>query len=165
MGNCLVLQENVIKVMKTDGKVLEYRAPMKAEQVLSEFSSHALSETVPVLQHLQPDTRLSGGRLYYLVPLALQQADVTKKTKKKIKKVRFANQDVDQEDVTEAGVMRVKLVIRKSELHEMLQKGGVSLEDIVSQSHERGNGNTGDTFVTDNYSKCKTVLESIPEVD
>lgn len=42
MGNCLVLlQENVVRVMKTDGKILEYKALIKVEQVLIDFSGHA----------------------------------------------------------------------------------------------------------------------------
>ncbi|GAU16086.1 hypothetical protein TSUD_339570 [Trifolium subterraneum] len=32
MGNCLMLQQiNVVKMMKTDVKVLEYKTPMKVE--------------------------------------------------------------------------------------------------------------------------------------
>lgn len=156
MGNCLVLREKVIKIMKPDGKILEYRAPMKVYQVLAEFSGHAISETASVMEHLRPESKLLGGHLYYLVRLPLPP--------KKKKKVRFSDLElVDEADgepkskTTTSSVVRIKLVISKQQLQDMLRKGGVSVGDMVSKLH------MDDDNVTHRQGYWKPVLESIPE--
>lgn len=156
MGNCLVLQEKVIKVMKPDGKILEYKTPIKVQQVLSDFSGHAVSDSFQAFQHLQPDTKLLGGQLYYLVPLPLPSPEVKKK-------VRFSIPE--EEDGQGTGVVRIKLVISKQELQEMLQKGGVSVDDMVSQL--QGQQRVQKHNMSNNYNNSrgwKPVLESIPEI-
>ncbi|XAR64683.1 hypothetical protein NMG60_11008459 [Bertholletia excelsa] len=159
MGNCLVMQDKVIKVVKTDGKVLEYRAPIKAHQVLSDFSGHAISDTHPATRHLQPDSELAGGRVYYLLTLpAAPPAAAPEK-----KRVRFA---VPAKDGGRqgTGVVRIKLVISKKELEAMLRNGAFSVDDMVSDlqkkqsTDDQKNTNSGD-------GAWKPVLESIPEVN
>ncbi|KAJ7976129.1 DUF4228 domain-containing protein [Quillaja saponaria] len=157
MGNCLVLQENIVKIMKADGKILEYKAPIKVQQVLSEFSGHAISDTVPVIRHLQQDTRLFGGQLYYLVPLPLPSPKVGKK------KVRFLNPEVQIEK--ESSVVRVKLVISKQQLQDMLQKEGISVNEMVARLQSEEGIDGGDVLKTDDCCEgWKPVLESIPEL-
>lgn len=160
MGNCFVVQQNVTKIIKPDGKVLEYRASMKVYQVLSEFSGHAISETTPVSQHLGPDTKLHGGRLYYLVPLPLPPKKASEK------KVKFSI-DPEGEAEQETKVVRIKLVISKQELQEMLGKGGVSVDDMVSRIQcQKSTDKKTDSFDYDgSYEGWKPVLESIPEVN
>ncbi|KAF3441652.1 hypothetical protein FNV43_RR15567 [Rhamnella rubrinervis] len=162
MGNCLVVREKVIKIMKPDGKILEYRAPMKVYQVLTDFSGHAISETASLMKHLRPETKLVGGHLYYLVSLPLPSKGAAKK-----KKVRFSDPEVKEEEeeaaddyqqesnkTTTSSVVRIKLVISKQELQKMLRKGGVSVGDMVShQSSEKSLDCDG----------WKPVLERIPE--
>ncbi|KAJ7971559.1 hypothetical protein O6P43_009572 [Quillaja saponaria] len=162
MGNCLVLQKNIVKIMKTDGKILEYKAPIRVQQVLAEFSGHAISGAVPVLRHLQPDTRLLGGQLYYLVPVPPPSQKVVKK------KVRFSIPEVLQNE-KESGVVRVKLVITKQQLHDMLEKGGISVNKMVDQLQISEKGIDGDggnmlTKTDDGSQGWKPVLESIPEL-
>nr|DAD48538.1 TPA_asm: hypothetical protein HUJ06_018475 [Nelumbo nucifera] len=144
MGNCLVLSRDSIKVMKTDGKVLEYQAPLRVHQVLADFAGHAISDTLPVLRHLPPDTEMLSGRLYYLLPPPLPSTNVA-------------------EPRREAGVVRIKLVITKQELREMLAKGGVSVDEMVSQLQSR----QSEVGVVDDDTECckgwRPVLESIPE--
>ncbi|XP_031266931.1 uncharacterized protein LOC116125331 [Pistacia vera] len=143
MGNCLVQQEKMIKVMKTDGKVLEYKAPIKVEDVLSEYSGHALSDSLPEIRKLRPDAKLVGGNLYFLVP------------KVEKKKVRFSEEEAARDGQGTAGIVRIKLVISKQQLQDLLQKGGVSVEDMISQNKNEAE-----------YCKVwKPELESIPEVD
>ncbi|KAL5545834.1 hypothetical protein UlMin_005521 [Ulmus minor] len=172
MGNCLVLQEKVIKVMKPDGKVLEYREPMRAYQVSSQFSGHAISETAPVSHHLRPEAKLLGGRLYYLVPLPLRprNKEVVKK-----KKVRFSDQEVVEKDRDQqkeeeescSKVVRIKLVISKQELQEMLKNGVVSLGGVAnSQVRTDQKTKDGSSHRFDDHDQegfWKPVLESIPE--
>ncbi|KAI9122023.1 hypothetical protein K1719_006712 [Acacia pycnantha] len=160
MGNCLVLQDNIVKIAKTDGKVLEYEAPIKVHQVLTQFSGHAITESLPVVRHLHPNTKLLRGQLYYLVPPASPPSPKTSK-----RKVRFANPEgeIDQE---ESSVVRIKLVISKKELQNMLCKGGISINNILPLVHgekvEEGEDKAHDEY---GYQGWKPALESIPEVN
>ncbi|EEF33668.1 conserved hypothetical protein [Ricinus communis] len=157
MGNCIVLQEKVVKVMKPDGKILEYRAPVRVQQVLSEFSGHAISDSLQDFQHLLPDTKLHGGSLYYLVALPLPSPEVKKK-------VRFSIPE--EENKKETGAVRIKLVISKQELQEILRKGGVSVDYMISQLQGQQRVHRVDTSDNDDCHKgWKPVLESIPEID
>ncbi|XWS56002.1 hypothetical protein CRYUN_Cryun09bG0049000 [Craigia yunnanensis] len=158
MGNCLVLEEKVIRVMKTDGKILECQAPIIVQQVLSDFSGYALSDSFSGFQHLRADAKLLPGQLYYLIPVP----SPSQKSKKK--KVRFSNPEVNDEQGN-AGVVRIKLIISKQELQELFQKG-VSVQDMVSQIQSKQSTNGIDTSdANDNCRGWKPVLESIAEVN
>lgn len=86
-----------MSVMKTDGKILEYKAPIQVHQILSEFSHHAISDRLPVVKHLHPTSELLQGKLYYLVPLP-QPAK-----RKTTKKVRFSEDVVEKERRSSGG--------------------------------------------------------------
>ncbi|GAV66886.1 DUF4228 domain-containing protein [Cephalotus follicularis] len=162
MGNCLVLQGNVIKVIKSDGKVLEYKAPIKVHQLLSQFSGHAISDsTFPNIRPLRPDAKLIGGNVYHLVPLPMPTPKVSKK------KVRFSKPEVLEDGQQSSGVVRIKLVITKKELQEILQKGGVvSIDDMVSQLQSKQSIQRVVTVDDDKHREgWKPVLESIPEAN
>ncbi|KAG4970691.1 hypothetical protein JHK84_036791 [Glycine max] len=134
MGNCIVLQRNVVRVMKSDGKILEYKAPIRVHQVLNQFRGHAISESLPpVLHHLNPYTRLLKGQLYYLVPPP--QASSKKVNKKR---VRFAEPDEDDQVEDKGCVVRIKLVLSKQELKDMVQKGGISVNEVLSLVQGKG---------------------------
>lgn len=163
MGNCMVLGEKVIKIMKPDGKILEYRSPIEVHEVLSEFTGHAMRETTTPTSDLRPETKLRGGRLCYLVPLpALRPQGGVKK------KVRFSEPEKDVEQQT-SKVVRIKLVISKQQLQELLSKGGVSVDDMVSQLHneKRKDGSDGSFSCDDGQREgfWKPALESIPEIN
>ncbi|KAL7137371.1 hypothetical protein ABFS83_10G086900 [Erythranthe nasuta] len=141
MGNCIVVvQDKSVNVMRTDGKIIEYKSPIKVHQVLSDFPNHALliSDNLPVVNHMNPNADLLRGRLYYLVSLPVVPQPM-KKTKPK-KTVRFAEDVVIVEEAEEEkektrqsnGVTRIKLVISKKELQAILSKEGVSVEDMIS---------------------------------
>ncbi|XAR69747.1 hypothetical protein NMG60_11001453 [Bertholletia excelsa] len=162
MGNCLVVQEKVIKVMKPDGIVLEYKAPIRVHQVLSQFAGHAISDTLPVVRHLRPDTEMSGGQLYHLLPLSVTSPAPPKKKKR----VRFANPGVEAAD-QESRVVRIKLVISKQELEMILSKGEVSVADLVSRmQHESTTQNDKlEENSKQSFKGWEPLLESIPEVN
>ncbi|MBA0776572.1 hypothetical protein Gotri_011553 [Gossypium trilobum] len=154
MGNCLAQQQKLIRVMKIDGKILEYQPPIKVEQVLSDFPAHAISDTFSGFHHFQSDAKLLPGHLYYLLPLPS-----TAINKSKEKKVRFLNPEVNDDGKGSPGVVRIKLIITKQELQELIQKQGVTVQDMVSQIHKSDAiGNSGGW-------KWKPVLESIDEVN
>lgn len=140
MGNCLVYEEKVVQVMKsTDGRIYKYKAPIRVHQVLSDFSGHVLSESLTGICHLQQHVKLLCGNLYYLVP------------------------SPPKEEEEGTGIVRIKLIISKTELQELLQKGGVSIKDMVSQI--KGTKHVDDNFASDNCKGWRPQLESIPELD
>ncbi|WOG89515.1 hypothetical protein DCAR_0208753 [Daucus carota subsp. sativus] len=144
MGNCLAQQEKLIQVMKPDGKILEYKSPMRVHQVLSEFAGHAISQTLPVIKPLWPEAEMHAGQLYYLLPLPVPSLEFrnTRKT--------AGNE--------ESRGLRIKLVIRRQDL-EMLSKGGVSVEDMILQlQNQKLDGNCNR-----NYKGWKPALQTIPE--
>lgn len=165
MGNCMVVGEKVIKVMKPDGKILEYRSPIKVYEVLSEFTGHAMSETTTTAasQHLRPETKLQGGQLYYLVPLPLRPQGAVKK------KVRFSEPEKEADEQQETSkVVRIKLVISKQELQELLSKGGLSVDYMVSRLRNEKTTDSFTGFSCDDGQRegyWKPALESIPEVN
>ncbi|KAL1549293.1 hypothetical protein AAHA92_17418 [Salvia divinorum] len=158
MGNCLVLEQKSVSVMKTDGKIIEYKTPIKAHQILSDYSHHAITDKLPVVKHLHPNTMLLRGRLYYLLPLPVAPQPAKKK-----KRVRFSDDVVEDERRRATGAVRIKLVITKQELQAMLAKEGVSVEEMISQVHK-------EPLKIDSKSialkgQPLPALESIPELD
>ncbi|KAK1404718.1 Glutaminase-asparaginase [Heracleum sosnowskyi] len=155
MGNCLALHENLVQVIKTDGKILEYNAPLKVHQVLSEYSGHAISRTLQVTEHLRPDAELRAGQLYYLLPVPISSMELDKE---------YSNtKEVAGEE--NRGVVRIKLVIRKQDLEEMLREGG-TIEDVIVQLQNNQLVDTFknlDTDASKNSTGWKPVLPSIPE--
>ncbi|KAL5710648.1 hypothetical protein ACHQM5_021187 [Ranunculus cassubicifolius] len=145
MGNCLVLENKFVKVMKIDGKVLGYQTPLKVHQVLSDCIRHAISDTLPVQIPLSPDSSMRSGHLYYLLPPPLRSKDV-KSTKK--------------EPTQGTGLVRVKIVITKQDLKDMLAKGVLSVDEIVSRLQ---NKESSDSISNRNCSGWKPDLHSIPE--
>ncbi|XP_014495630.1 uncharacterized protein LOC106757471 [Vigna radiata var. radiata] len=155
MGNCLVLQEKVVRIMKTDGKILEYKTPIRVEEVLLQFSGHAVSESLTVVRYLDPQTKLARGQLYHLVALPPPSPKTNKK-------VRFADPEV--QDLHKSNVVRIKLVISKQELQNMLQNGGFSVSNMLSLVHDEVKVQDF-TLKNDDVSQgWKPALESIPEV-
>ncbi|XP_021761900.1 uncharacterized protein LOC110726725 [Chenopodium quinoa] len=126
MGNCLRSQGKLVQVAKPDGKILEYKASMRVIDVLSEFQGHGLSDNLPVLQYMKPNIELMAGHLYYLIPLPVQSPKVKKK-------VSFAEPEKVEESKSKDTSLTIKLVISKQELKEMLEKGAVSLDELVSK--------------------------------
>lgn len=83
------------------------------------------------------------------------------------KRVRFAEPDHDDDQVEDKGdeVVRIKLVLSKQELKDIVQKGGISVREVLSLV--QGKGMDGDvdvcTRVNDGSHGWKPALETIPE--
>ncbi|XP_047979094.1 uncharacterized protein LOC125221012 [Salvia hispanica] len=146
MGNCLVLEQKSVSVMKTDGKVIEYKSPIRVHQILCDYSHHAISDKLPVVKHLHPNTELLQGRVYYLLPIP-----VVPQPAKKKKRVRFSDEVVEEERRRATGAVRIKLLITKQELQAMLAKEGLSVEKMISKVQKE--------------PLEIAVLDSIPELD
>ncbi|KAF8085919.1 hypothetical protein N665_0642s0015 [Sinapis alba] len=167
MGNCIVMEKKVIKIMRNDGEVVEYKGPMKVHDILTQFSGHySLFDSLSNNCHLHPQAKLLCGRLYYLMP-----KQTHKKTKKK---VRFANPEVEKEGdrLTDCGdntkekspsVVRVKMVVSKQELEKLLQGG--SIHEVVYRSLDKQHLCHDDDAADECLRGWRPLLDSIPESD
>ncbi|CAI0462264.1 unnamed protein product [Linum tenue] len=117
MGNCMVVEEKVVKVMGPDGKILEYTSPTTVQQVLSDSPGQLVCDYPSLLQQQQkflPEVKLVGGRLYYLVPLLPSTPTSAPQLVGRTKNDKVA--------VKSGGVVRIKLVITMQKLEELLKK-------------------------------------------
>lgn len=169
MGNCIVLQEKVVKVMKTDGKILEYKAPIKVHQILSQFSNHVISNSHQVIenQHLQPNDELLGGQIYYLLPSLPKPKSAKKKVKfandQVKKKVKFANDDqlVNDEKVKCANDHQVELLEANHDHHHHQKKEVIRVEIVISKKElqELLSSSEGGIIKVDDMIKSTTIVE------
>ena len=154
----------MIKIMRNDGEVVEYRGPMKVHDILTQFSGHySLFDSLSNHCHLHPQAKLLCGRLYYLMP---KQTTTVKH--KKTKKVRFANPEVENEGDTKEkspSVVRVKMVVSKKELEKLLQGG--SVHEVVYRSLDKQHlcRDDDDAAADECLTGWRPLLDSIPESD
>lgn len=175
MGNCIVLHRKPVKVMKTDGKIIEYKAPIQVHQVLAQFSHHVIisDKSFPEGKHLHPNAEMLRGHLYHLLPSPHQKEIDSKKKKKKNKVVRFSDDVKELEKPGKVpGFVRIKVVISKQELQALLGQEGVSVEDVISQVQTAPvlptTHKTEDTFSISSRGWLHLpgqALETIPELD
>ncbi|CAN1141930.1 hypothetical protein LINPERPRIM_LOCUS25727 [Linum perenne] len=132
MGNCMVVEE--VKVMRPDGKILEYTSPTLLLQ---------------------------------------QESQIKKKQEEEEEEEEEEERGSHDGGSTNGGVVRIKLVISKQQLQELLLKkktGKVSVSEMVSQLQGQqrfGEGREGgeDEFHhQERIISWKPVLESIPEM-
>ncbi|KAI3874437.1 hypothetical protein MKX03_004767 [Papaver bracteatum] len=172
MGNCLITQvTESIEMMKTDGSILKYKAPLEVHQVSSEFAGHAISDTPPVHHHIWPHAEMFSGSLYYLLPPALLPpsspsiSGYSGTEKKSHGSIKPRNKHRTR---TSTNVARIKVVISKRELKEMLSEKGIvssSFQEIISQNHNKETSKQ-DSYTVDDAENCKgwrPILDSIPE--
>ncbi|KAJ6770747.1 PLASTID MOVEMENT IMPAIRED PROTEIN-RELATED [Salix purpurea] len=74
MGNCLFgglgVAEGVVKVITSNGGILEFNTPITAGSITNEFPSHALFPSQDLFwRPLSLQEELRGGQSYYLLPL------------------------------------------------------------------------------------------------
>lgn len=126
MGNCLVLQrpnassrvnvagdKKIIRVVKIDGKIVEYRHSMLVKDLLMDLVGYGIGASSKASQHLPPNHELRVGNTYYLLP--------------------SSGEEMSSETGRDcpAGSKRIKLIIPKQQLEELLSKK-ISMEDVVA---------------------------------
>lgn len=67
---CKCNHQEVLRVMKTDGKILEYTRPMLVKNVLMNFSGYGIGLSKRPLRQLPLNYELKVGHVYYLLPLS-----------------------------------------------------------------------------------------------
>lgn len=142
MGNCINLEKKkVVRIMRMDGQILQYRPPLKVQQVLDEFPGYSISDALPAITYLYPTMFMRQGQLYYLVP-----------PKNQIMETGNA-----------VGVVRVKLVITKRQLKDMLSKGGIAPDDTLSILLRKQSRKHSASSDEERPMEWRPTLESIPE--
>lgn len=128
-------RERVLQVVKMDGKVLEFSTPTIVKDILVNFSGTGIGLSKEASEHLPPNYELKTGKVYYMLP-----ADISS----------TPHDDVD------IGVKRIKIVITKQQLQDLLTKQ-ISVEDVLLGLEKQ----TCDSL--DSPKNWKPKLESIPE--
>lgn len=151
MGNCLVLEENI-------GEIPQHKSTIKVDKVLSKFS-HATSDQLPVVKHMHPN------HLHCLAPQSEPPRPI-KMTEKKKKSVRFSDKGGLGGGDEVSGVVRIKLVISKKELQEMVSEGEVSVDGMILKVQNQEITNKAEYRDHGVMSTGRfPPLETIPEID
>ncbi|KAG6436356.1 hypothetical protein SASPL_101252 [Salvia splendens] len=90
----------VLQVVKEDGKIIEFKSAVLVKQLLLNFRGFGVKQSKPSGKFLPPSFELHLGKTYYLCPWKCP---------------------VPAEDAA-AEVKRIKIVITKKQLEEMLSK-------------------------------------------
>ncbi|KAF5731998.1 UvrABC system protein C [Tripterygium wilfordii] len=143
MGNCLFKGfgevEQMIKVVTSNGGIMELYAPVTAESITNEFPGHAIYRTHDLFsQPLLHNEELRAGKLYYLLPFNANQfsrqlEDSTNDnhlgSSTPYHRMSLDNQRILRRTEAEvfprynsSGVWKVKLVISPEQLAEILSQ-------------------------------------------
>ncbi|XP_009627512.1 uncharacterized protein LOC107809955 [Nicotiana tabacum] len=137
MGNCIVLQEKVVKVMKTNGKVLEYKPLVKKD-----------NEVLPLVQ--EPPTKVPVKKK---VTFAEEVEESSKKGSDQVLRIKLVISKKElQALLSEGGGLTVDGMVQYP-----LQKEHNSNIEIIKS----------DEFTDDDNDHCirwKPALDSIPEL-
>ncbi|XVF10167.1 hypothetical protein REPUB_Repub07fG0159400 [Reevesia pubescens] len=129
-GSCLIAfkakpDNKVLQVVKMDGKILEFGAPLLVKDVLMKFSGSGIGLSKTVTQHLPLNYELNMGRVYFILPSLDPVGAVTPESNSSMA-------DTQQS----GGVKRIKVVITKQELHQLLTKQ-ISVEEVLAGLEKR----------------------------
>ncbi|KAF3432748.1 hypothetical protein FNV43_RR23850 [Rhamnella rubrinervis] len=165
MGNCLALskpsirsciadvaaeEREVVRVVKTDGRVLTFRAPALVKDVLVNFANSGIGVSKEASEHLPLNYELNTGKVYYLLPsLGCSGCNTS---------VTSTTPDISSKENKEgSGIRRIKIVIPKQQLQELLARQ-ITMEEIL-----KGLDKKTRTSPVDASPNWKPKLESIPE--
>lgn len=136
MGNCIALSKpnreilwdddledhRTLRIVKTDDKVLEYHGEsILVRDLLPDFDGYGVGVSQQASQHLPPEHELRiGSAVHY--PLLLGATSPTSKDEDPL---------AEETKVLGGTCKRIKVVIKKQELQELLSKT-ISFEEVLS---------------------------------
>ncbi|KAJ0964144.1 hypothetical protein J5N97_029266 [Dioscorea zingiberensis] len=104
--HCMEEEEQVLRIVKVDGKVLEYSTSVLVRDLISKFDGYGIGVSRGSSRCLTPEHELRVGRVYYLLPLAKDSTD-----------------HEDQKKSDDIGVSRrIKVVLTKQQVQELLSR-------------------------------------------
>ncbi|KAL8551071.1 hypothetical protein ACS0TY_000233 [Phlomoides rotata] len=114
IGLSIFRKRKALQVVKIDGSVMEFKSPILVKELLIKFEGFGIKSSRKSSTLLPPNFVLKMGRTYYLIP-----SDEAKNR---------ASPKVELE--TDTTVKRIKVVITKKQLEELLAKK-TSMEKII----------------------------------
>ncbi|WCJ22503.1 hypothetical protein M5689_004589 [Euphorbia peplus] len=144
MGNCMfkpptsVQIDDMVKIVTTNGGIMELYAPITAETITHEFPGHAIYRSNEVSSPpLLRNEELQGGHFYYLLPLN-NTSGVSSPAKLGPYRMSLDTQRLAKRTAevlpryNSSGVWKVKLVINPEQLAEIMAEGARTEELIES---------------------------------
>ncbi|KAA8520796.1 hypothetical protein F0562_014932 [Nyssa sinensis] len=164
MGNCVFRGsggvEDMIKVVTSNGGMMELCAPITAECITNEFPGHGLFRSREVFsQPLLHNEELQVGEVYYLLPLMINNKKITGDVTPY--RMSLDNQSILKRSDAEVfprynstGVWKVKLVISPEQLSEILSQDArtEALIESVRTVAKCGNGVSSSLASSDQWS-------------
>lgn len=119
---CISLSSRkVVQIVEMDGKVAEFRSRLRVKDLLTNFNKgFVVKSWRNSPDHLPPSFELQLGKVYYLLPD--DQAEEINPTASTV--------SAQVEPEPEPSVKRIKVVITKKQLMELLSKK-ISVEEII----------------------------------
>lgn len=140
-------QGKVLKIVKSDGKVLEFTSPVLVKDVLVSFTGFVIgsSQDASHHHHLPPNFELKMGQVYYMLPSPESTS------------LPPPHSFVEDSEKT-SSTRRVRIVLTKKQLQQLLAKQA-SMEELIIQQLEKT------TFCSnlESSSTWKPALAAIPE--
>ncbi|KAH7543750.1 hypothetical protein ACOSQ2_031862 [Xanthoceras sorbifolium] len=151
MASCFgkaIKHKKVVRIVKMDGKILEMKSPVKVEEILRSFSGSGIDGVSEKLapEFLPLNHQLKLGKVYYVLP------SVTSDKEKAV--------EAEAEAEAGGGVRRIKVVITKKQLQQLLEKQ-LSVEEVLLTVGRRRRSASWE--VDSPTSNWKPKLEAIPE--
>lgn len=201
MGNCVfkgfhhgVLEDMMVKVVTSNGGIMELYSPITVECITKEFPGHGIFQSLHrdiLSEPLQNNEELHGGEVYYLLPLinptssrksmtATQLADTT--TAATLTPYRMSTCDKNNNNnnsnkmwsepevfprYNNTGVWKVKLVISPEKLSEILSQESrtEALIESVRTVAKCGNGVPSSVANSDQWSVSSSWKGSMMGLD
>ncbi|KAK0593336.1 hypothetical protein LWI29_034908 [Acer saccharum] len=151
VSNCFgkaTKNKKVLRIVKMDGKLLEMKSPVKVEEILRSFSCSGIGVSEKASEFLPLNYQLKLGKVYYVIP--------------------SINSDKEKAVEAEAeakagGVKRIKVVITKKQLQQLLEKQ-LSMEEVLLAVGRRSSSSSSASWdVKSPTSNWKPKLQAIPE--
>jgi hypothetical protein len=186
MGNCLpshgsgrlsadfMRREEFIVVTRSDGKMMEYTAPLLVRDLMAAYPQHSLVHSEDATcRSLSPDKKLLPGQLYRLLLVpnspSLSKDAVLSEAKsidngRISRKSRASTRPPSSVKCVQNGssIMRVKIVIPKRELQALLSDKSLLLQRQCKAQYVKEDYVTARKCSNDRW---RPSLESIPEVN
>lgn len=115
-------QGKVLKIVKLDGKVLEFTSPTLVKDVLVDFNGFVIGLSKDSSHILSPNFELKMGQVCYLLPAVPSPQSTI------FPPLYSFMEDSD----TTSSTKRIRIVLTKKELQKLLAKQ-VSLEELIMQ--------------------------------
>ncbi|KAK7292875.1 hypothetical protein RJT34_15730 [Clitoria ternatea] len=191
MGNCVfkglqqgVLEDTMVKVVTSNGGIMELYSPITVECITNEFPGHGIFRNRRNLlaEPLPSNEELIGGEVYYLLPLNNASSLTTHDTAATITPYRMStcvdknNHNNDNMNhvwsepevfprYNSSGVWKVKLVISPEKLSEILAQESrtEALIESVRTVAKCGNGVPSSVANSDQWSVASSWKGSISE--